>query len=126
MKTLDAGDLGTISRVGLGTWQFGSSEWGYGAGYAGEEARLIVRRAIELGVNFFDTAEIYGWGRSERILAEALGDDRDQWWWPAKSSRWRRSRRWSGTGPMAARNGCSWKPFRCTRCISPTRWSPTR
>ena len=77
MKTLDAGDLGTISRVGLGTWQFGSSEWGYGAGYAGEEARLIVRRALELGVNFFDTAEIYGWGRSERILARALGDERD-------------------------------------------------
>ena len=78
MKHLDVDGLGTISRVGLGTWQFGSTEWGYGAGYAGEEARLIVRRALELGVTFFDTAEIYGFGRSERILAEALGDDRDR------------------------------------------------
>ncbi|MET0864448.1 MAG: aldo/keto reductase [Nakamurella sp.] len=78
MKHLDVAGLGTISRVGLGTWQFGSTEWGYGDGYAGDEARLIVRRALELGVNFFDTAEIYGFGRSERILAEALGDARDR------------------------------------------------
>ena len=78
MKHLDVEGLGSISRVGLGTWQFGSTEWGYGAGYADAEARLIVRRALELGVNFFDTAEIYGWGRSERILAEALGADRDR------------------------------------------------
>jgi aryl-alcohol dehydrogenase-like predicted oxidoreductase len=78
MKYVEVEGLGTISRVGLGTWQFGSSEWGYGAGYAGEEARLIVRRALELGVTFFDTAEIYGYGRSERILAAALGDDRDR------------------------------------------------
>src|SRR5208283_2857572 len=65
-----------ISRIGLGAWQFGSREWGYGEGYAGQEARAIVRRAIELGVTLFDTAEIYGFGRSERILGEALGDRR--------------------------------------------------
>ena len=78
MKHLSVDGLGPISRVGLGTWQFGSSEWGYGAGYANDEARLIVRRALELGVTFFDTAEIYARGRSERILADALGDDRNQ------------------------------------------------
>lgn len=78
MKQLSVEGLGSVSRVGLGTWQFGSSEWGYGAGYANDEAALIVRRALELGVTFFDTAEIYGWGRSERILAKALGDDRDR------------------------------------------------
>jgi len=66
-----------ISRIGLGTWQFGSREWGYGQGYAGQEAHAIVRRAVELGVTLFDTAEIYGLGRSERILGAALGDDRD-------------------------------------------------
>ena len=78
MRHLNVDGLGRISRVGLGTWQFGSTEWGYGTGYANDEARLIVRRALELGVTFFDTAEIYARGRSERILAAALGDDRDR------------------------------------------------
>jgi aryl-alcohol dehydrogenase-like predicted oxidoreductase len=64
-----------ISKIGLGAWQFGSREWGYGETYASDEARAIVRRAIELGVTLFDTAEIYGLGRSERILGKALGDD---------------------------------------------------
>ena len=65
-----------ISQIGLGTSQFGSEEWGYGAFYAKHEARLIVRRAVELGITLFDTAAIYGDGQSERILGEALGDDR--------------------------------------------------
>jgi aryl-alcohol dehydrogenase-like predicted oxidoreductase len=64
-----------ISRIGLGTWQFGSREWGYGADYADREATTIVRRALELGITMFDTAEVYGFGRSERILGRALGDD---------------------------------------------------
>ena len=66
-----------ISRIGLGTWQFGSREWGYGSSYAGQEAHAIVRRALELGVTLFDTAEVYGLGRSERILGQALGEDRE-------------------------------------------------
>ncbi|MGH3182581.1 MAG: aldo/keto reductase, partial [Streptosporangiaceae bacterium] len=66
-----------ISRIGLGAWQFGSREWGYGQSYAGQEAHVIVRRAVELGVTLFDTAEIYGFGRSERILGEAIGEDRE-------------------------------------------------
>jgi aryl-alcohol dehydrogenase-like predicted oxidoreductase len=67
-----------ISKIGLGTWQFGSREWGYGERYAGQVAHDIVRRALELGVTLFDTAEIYGFGRSEKILGTALGEDRDQ------------------------------------------------
>lgn len=78
MKFLEVPGLGQVSRVGLGTWQFGSREWGYGEGYASGAAVQIVARARELGVTLFDTAEIYGFGRSERILAEALGADRDQ------------------------------------------------
>ncbi|MGH8908267.1 MAG: aldo/keto reductase [Egibacteraceae bacterium] len=61
-----------ISKIGLGTWQFGSREWGYGDAYAAGGARAIVRRALDLGVTLFDTAEIYAFGRSERILGEAL------------------------------------------------------
>jgi aryl-alcohol dehydrogenase-like predicted oxidoreductase len=74
MRYLDLGTAKKISKIGLGTWQFGSREWGYGEQYAAQEARAIVSRAIELGVTLFDTAEIYGFGRSERILGRALGE----------------------------------------------------
>jgi aryl-alcohol dehydrogenase-like predicted oxidoreductase len=76
MKYLDVDGVGSVSRIGLGTWQFGSREWGYGDSYASGAARDIVRRARALGVTFFDTAEIYGLGKSERILGDALGDER--------------------------------------------------
>ena len=77
MRYLDIDTATKISKIGLGTWQFGSKEWGYGAGYDGQVARDIVHRAVDLGVTLFATAEIYGHGRSERILGEALGERRD-------------------------------------------------
>ena len=77
MRYLSAGTNARISRIGLGAWQFGSAEWGYGRDYAGQEAHAIVRRALDLGVTLFDTAELYGFGRSERILGAAIGEDRD-------------------------------------------------
>jgi len=76
MKYLDVDGMGKVSRIGLGTWQFGSREWGYGDGYASGAARDIVKRALASGVTLFDTAEVYGLGNSERILGEALGDQR--------------------------------------------------
>jgi aryl-alcohol dehydrogenase-like predicted oxidoreductase len=77
MRYLDIDSAPKISKVGLGTWQFGAREWGYGEAYAKRVARDIVRRAVDLGVTLFDTAEMYGFGRSERILGEALGDRRE-------------------------------------------------
>jgi aryl-alcohol dehydrogenase-like predicted oxidoreductase len=77
MRYLDIDTATRISKIGLGTWQFGAKEWGYGEGYAGSVARDIVRRAVDLGVTLFDTAEVYGLGRSERILGEALGTRRE-------------------------------------------------
>ena len=77
MRYRDIGTTRKISKIGLGTWQFGSREWGYGERYADQVAHAIVRRALELGVTLFDTAEIYGFGRSERILGRALGTDRE-------------------------------------------------
>ena len=74
MKYLDVDGVGRVSRIGLGTWQFGSREWGYG-----ERLRRPARPATScnapssLGVTLFDTAEVYGFGKSERILGEALG-----------------------------------------------------
>ena len=72
MRYLDIDTTTKISKIGLGTWQFGAKEWAYGDDYAGQQARDIVRRAAELGVTLFDTAEVYGKGRSERILGGAL------------------------------------------------------
>ncbi len=66
-----------VSVVGLGTWQFGSAEWGYGEGYAAVEADAIVRRALDLGVNLIDTAEVYGHGRSELIVGRGIAGRRD-------------------------------------------------
>lgn len=63
-----------VSRIGLGTWQFGSREWGYGEHYSTQEAKAIVARAAQLGITLFDTAEAYGFGRSERILGAALAE----------------------------------------------------
>ncbi len=61
-----------LSRIGLGTWQFGSREWGYGADYANETAPALIRRSLELGITMLDTAEIYGPGRSETIIGATL------------------------------------------------------
>ena len=76
MKYVDVDGVGRVSRIGLGTWQFGSRAWGYGDEYAAGAARDIVQRARAMGVTLFDTAEVYGLGKSERILGEALGDER--------------------------------------------------
>jgi aryl-alcohol dehydrogenase-like predicted oxidoreductase len=67
-----------VSAIGLGTWQFGSREWGYGTDYARGEAVRILERALDLGINLIDTAEIYGFGESERIIGRALGDRRKE------------------------------------------------
>jgi len=77
MRYLDIATSKRISKIGLGTWQFGSREWGYGDRYAGDVSQAIVARALELGVTLFDTAEVYGFGRSERILGQALAGQRD-------------------------------------------------
>ena len=71
MKYVSIGDR-KASAVGLGTWQFGEPGWGWGTELKHEEALRIVHRALELGINFFDTAAVYGNGRSEEILGEAL------------------------------------------------------
>jgi aryl-alcohol dehydrogenase-like predicted oxidoreductase len=66
-----------LSVIGLGTWQFGSKEWGYGPEYAHTESGRILERALDLGINLVDTAEIYGRGESERIVGRFLKGRRD-------------------------------------------------
>ena len=77
MRYVDVGGE-HLSAIGVGTWQFGSREWAYGKSYADTTAIDIVHRALELGVNVLDTAEVYGFGKSERIVGRAIEGRRDQ------------------------------------------------
>ncbi|MDW7986146.1 MAG: aldo/keto reductase [Nitrososphaerota archaeon] len=61
-----------VSAVGIGTWQWGSKIWGYSKTYSDQDLLEAFNKALELGINFFDTAEIYGNGRSEEILGRCL------------------------------------------------------
>ena len=61
-----------VSVIGLGAWQFGSPEWGWGSQFGPAEALAVVDRARSLGITLIDTAELYGGGESERLLGRAL------------------------------------------------------
>jgi len=77
MKYVEAGGA-RVSAIGLGAWQFGTAEWGYGEDYASGEALTIVQHALDRGVNLIDTAEMYGFGRSERIVGQAIKGHREK------------------------------------------------
>jgi len=66
-----------VSRLCLGTMGFGSSDWRDWV-LDEEESHEIIDRAIDLGINFFDSANMYSRGESERILGDALEGYRDQ------------------------------------------------
>lgn len=64
-----------VTPIGLGTWQFSEGRGGAAATWspvAPAETDAIVRAALEGGINWFDTAELYGFGRSEKALARGL------------------------------------------------------
>ena len=57
------------TEIGLGTWQIGGTEWG---DVRDDEALEVLRTAVDCGMRFFDTADIYGDSRSERLIGEFL------------------------------------------------------
>lgn len=59
----------TVSEIGLGTWQLGGTEWGE---VSDEQAFETLSAAADAGVSLFDTADIYGGGRSERLMGDFL------------------------------------------------------
>ena len=62
-----------ISTVGLGAWAIGGGGWAYGWGPQDDEASLAtMRRALESGINWIDTAAIYGLGHSEEVVGRFL------------------------------------------------------
>jgi aryl-alcohol dehydrogenase-like predicted oxidoreductase len=64
-----------VSTVGFGVWTVGTSWWGVKDRATGVD---LLRRAFDLGVTFYDTADTYDAGNAETILHEALGDHRDE------------------------------------------------
>src|SRR4051794_20673737 len=72
MRTTTLGRTGLeVSPIAFGTWQLGG-EWG---SFDESVAIDAIRDARELGINFFDTAQAYGFGASERLLGRALGPE---------------------------------------------------
>jgi aryl-alcohol dehydrogenase-like predicted oxidoreductase len=74
LKTAPLGNTGLqITRVGFGAWAIGGGGWEFGWGpQEDEESIEAIHRALELGVNWIDTAAAYGFGRSEQVVGRAL------------------------------------------------------
>jgi aryl-alcohol dehydrogenase-like predicted oxidoreductase len=76
MKQRTLGDSGVeVSEVGFGAWVVGTDWWG---DRTEDEAVAMVQHALDRGITFFDTGDVYGHGRSEEIVGEALREHRDE------------------------------------------------
>ncbi len=59
--------------LGTGTWQWGDKlVWGFGGAYSDADVRQAFDAALDAGITLFDTAEIYGWGKSEKLLGQFI------------------------------------------------------
>ena len=77
-RQLGRGDL-NLTTVGLGTWAIGGGDWDFGWGQQDDkESIAAIRRALDLGINWIDTAAIYGLGHAEEIVAKAITGRRDE------------------------------------------------
>ncbi|MGG5315121.1 aldo/keto reductase [Enterococcus sp. AZ072] len=76
MRYIKFGNTGMdVSPLCLGTMGFGDPDSGFHEWVLREEdSRPVVQKALDLGINFFDTANVYSYGESERILGKALND----------------------------------------------------
>jgi aryl-alcohol dehydrogenase-like predicted oxidoreductase len=85
-----------LTTIGLGAWAMGGSGWRFGWGPQDDaDSVATIQRAVELGVNWVDTAAIYGLGHSEEVVGQALkGISPNQW--PIVATKC--SRRWDDTG----------------------------
>jgi aryl-alcohol dehydrogenase-like predicted oxidoreductase len=76
MRTRTLGNTGLqLTTIGIGTWAIGGGDWLFGWGPQDErEAIEAIRRGVELGINWIDTAPVYGGGRSEQLVGQALAE----------------------------------------------------
>jgi len=67
-----------ITRIGLGTWAIGGSGWRYGWGKQDDlDSISVIHEALDVGINWIDTAAVYGLGHSEEVVGRALKGRRD-------------------------------------------------
>ena len=84
MKFRNFSNLGwQVSEIGLGCWAIGS-EWG---NVSEDDAREVLKTSLDNGINFFDTADVYGDGRSERFVGELLKSTSEKIYVATKSGR---------------------------------------
>jgi aryl-alcohol dehydrogenase-like predicted oxidoreductase len=77
MKYRSLGNSGIkVSEIGFGTWTLGLDWWG--KKLEEDESIKMLKHAFDLGINFFETADMYGKGKSEKLLAKAFGDMRNE------------------------------------------------
>lgn len=68
-----------LTPIGLGTWAMGGGEWKFGWGSQDDQESVqAIHAAIDAGINWIDTAAIYGHGHSERVVAQAIKDRREE------------------------------------------------
>ncbi|MEM6450731.1 MAG: aldo/keto reductase [Cyanobacteria bacterium P01_D01_bin.105] len=74
MQTVTLGPKGpTVPALGLGTWSWGDSLfWQYGSEYGMDDIRAAFNASLAAGVNFLDTAEVYGLGKSEELISQFM------------------------------------------------------
>jgi aryl-alcohol dehydrogenase-like predicted oxidoreductase len=79
MSEIEKRELGNtgieVTKIGVGLWAIGGSEWGE---VKDQESLNMIDSALEMGINFFDTADVYGDGHSEELLGKAMQGRRDQ------------------------------------------------
>ena len=134
--TIDVGGDLTVNRLGFGAMRItGPGIWGDPP--SRDQAIATLRRVVELGINFIDTADSYGPEVSETLIAEALHPYPDDLVIATKGglirpgpNRWEADgrRRTSARPARAACDGSGWSRSRCTSSTAPTRrcrW-PTR
>ncbi len=80
MQYRDFGKTGIkVSEIGFGCWAIGGNSHGNSYGPTIDKNSIdAVNRALDLGLNFFDTADVYGWGHSEELLGKTLRGKRDR------------------------------------------------
>src|ERR1700733_10849166 len=72
LRTLGNSDL-HLTAIGFGAWAIGGGDWRFGWGPQDDKDSIdAIHRALDLGINWIDTAAVYGLGHSEEVVARAL------------------------------------------------------
>jgi len=114
-----------VTSVGIGAWAWGEQEfWEYGKGYGRKDLDAVWARALELGVTWFDTAEVYGNGASETIIGELLPGTKEPPVIATKIMPEREDPRAVRKAPRARGSAWASRPSTSTRCTGPRRRCP--